>query len=70
MNDSLRFDVTPFHDAAALPEQLTPREAADFLRVGLSTMYGLLQRGELAHTRIGRAIRIAKGEVLGRRGGR
>ena len=34
----------------------TPGEAAELLGVGRSTVYDLIQRGELAGTRIGRRV--------------
>lgn len=43
------------------PSLLTPREAAAFARVGMTTLYGALRRGELRHVRIPpgrRAMRI------------
>ena len=42
-----------------MPEPLmTADEASKVLQVGLSTVYLLLQRGELACVRIGRSVRI------------
>jgi len=45
---------------ATLPEVLTAREAAAFLRVGRNQLYQAIARGELAAVRIGRSIRIPK----------
>ncbi len=35
------------------PELLTPAETADVLRVGRRAVYGLVERGELRHLRLG-----------------
>lgn len=35
-------------------------EAAARTGVAASTMYGIIQRGELAHTRVGNSIRISR----------
>jgi excisionase family DNA binding protein len=37
---------------------LTPREVSERLRVSLTTVYGLFDRGELSGCRIGRAVRV------------
>jgi excisionase family DNA binding protein len=43
-----------------LPEFLTVEEIRAYLRLGRSTIYELLRRGELPHVRFGRAIRVPK----------
>lgn len=48
---------TSFDD---LPEFLTAEEIRTYLRLGRSTIYELLRRGELPHVRFGRAIRVPK----------
>jgi excisionase family DNA binding protein len=47
-----------------LPEFLTPEEFARCIRVSRNTMYELLRRGEIAHVRYGRLIRIPKSALL------
>jgi excisionase family DNA binding protein len=46
----------------AIPQETsvfaTPKEAARFLRIGLSTVYDSLDRGELPEARVGRCRRI------------
>lgn len=42
---------------------LTPEEAAKALRIGRSSLFGLLASGELASVRIGRLRRIPAGEI-------
>ena len=37
---------------------MTAEEVSEVLQIGLSTVYLLLQRGELASVRIGRCVRI------------
>jgi excisionase family DNA binding protein len=48
---------TSFND---LPEFMTTEEIRAYLRLGRSTIYELLRRGELPHVRFGRAIRVPK----------
>ena len=45
---------------SAEPRELTPEEARIWLRVGRSTIYDLLKRGELPSIRFGRAVRIPR----------
>jgi excisionase family DNA binding protein len=49
---------------ATMPEVLTAREAAAFLRVGRNQLYQAVARGELGAVRIGRSIRIPKQALL------
>jgi excisionase family DNA binding protein len=42
---------------------LTIREVATVLPIHPSTVYGLCERGELAHTRVSNAIRISPRDV-------
>jgi excisionase family DNA binding protein len=44
-------------------ELLTVREAAAELRLDVSTVYRLVERGELACVRFGRAVRIERSEL-------
>jgi excisionase family DNA binding protein len=44
----------------ALPDMLSPEECRAYLDLGRSTMYDLLQRGQVPHVRFGRCIRIPK----------
>jgi excisionase family DNA binding protein len=39
---------------------MTTEEIRAYLRLGRSTIYELLRRGELPHVRFGRAIRVPK----------
>ena len=43
---------------------LTVAEAAEFLAVGRTTLYGAMDRGELAYCKLGRARRIPRQAVL------
>jgi excisionase family DNA binding protein len=45
---------------ADLPDFLSAEETRAYLRLGRSTLYDLLRRGELAHIRFGRVIRIPR----------
>jgi excisionase family DNA binding protein len=51
---------TPY---AELPEFLTPEEFRVYLSLGRNTVYDLLRRGEVPHSRYGRIIRIPKTAV-------
>jgi excisionase family DNA binding protein len=42
---------------------LTPEEAAEVLRVGRTTIYGLIKAGELRPVHIGRSCRLARAEL-------
>jgi excisionase family DNA binding protein len=42
---------------------LTPEEAARVLRVGRTTIYGLIKAGELQPVHIGRSCRLARAEL-------
>ena len=57
-------------DPLPLPERLagdalllTPEEAARVLRVGRTTIYGLIKAGELRPVHIGRSCRLARAEL-------
>lgn len=43
---------------------LTVKEAAQLLRVGESTLYGLAQQGKLPRYKIGASVRFELGELL------
>lgn len=43
---------------------MTVKEAAAFLRLGRSTLYGLMDTGDLAYCRLGRARRIPRRAVV------
>jgi len=49
-------NITTKHDE--IPSLLTVREVAQLLRIGRSTVYQLLQRGDLTNIRIGRSVRV------------
>jgi excisionase family DNA binding protein len=57
--------VTPVNralpDAQAL---LTVRQAADYLALSRSKIYGLMDAGQLPHVKLGRARRIRSADVL------
>jgi putative molybdopterin biosynthesis protein len=40
-----------------MPDPLTPQEVADVLRVGRSTVFELIKRGEIRHLRVGKSQR-------------
>ena len=48
---------TPFEE---LPQFLSVEEFRVFVGIGRSTVYDLLRRGEIPHTRFGRVVRIPK----------
>ena len=43
---------------------LTVEEAAEYLRVGRNALYDAIGRGEIPHRRIGKSIRLLRGELL------
>ncbi|GAB3364121.1 helix-turn-helix domain-containing protein [Modestobacter lapidis] len=45
------------------PLLFTPEEAAEMLRVGRTTVYGLMKAGELRPVHIGRSCRLARSEL-------
>jgi excisionase family DNA binding protein len=49
--------------ATAVPMALTVAEAAKRLHVAANTVYDLVERGELRHHRVGRAIRILPADI-------
>jgi excisionase family DNA binding protein len=51
---------TPFE---ALPQFLSVEEFRAFVGIGRSTVYELLRRREIAHTRFGRVVRIPRGAL-------
>lgn len=48
-----------------LPDAMTPKEAADALRVSTKTIYKLLRTNTLPAIRVGREYRIAKSTLIG-----
>lgn len=55
--------MKPNHGTATfenLPDWLTPKEVARFLRLGKSRLYECLRSGEISSRRFGRLIRIPK----------
>ena len=50
-------------DDQAEPLLLTPEEAAALLRVGRTTVYGLMKAGELRPVHIGRSCRLSRAEL-------
>ena len=51
------------HKAVTEYELLKIEEAAEFLRVGRSTVYAMIQAGELSRVKIRRALRLRREEV-------
>ena len=49
-------DISPDQDT--FPQLLTAREVSQILRLGHSTVYQLLQRGDLPCVRFGRSVRV------------
>ena len=57
-------DPQPLRDVMAADRLLlTPREAAQVLRIGRTTVYALMKSGELRPVQIGRSCRISLAEV-------
>ena len=58
--------VSPSRDAAGLVAEgmMTVREVAEFLRVGRSTVYVWMDRGDLCFCKLGRSRRIPRRAVL------
>jgi excisionase family DNA binding protein len=63
MDTALIARTVPFEQ---LPEYLTPEEFRAYLGLGRNTVYDLLRRGEIAHVRFGRTIRIPKAALRAR----
>jgi excisionase family DNA binding protein len=59
MGDPQPLQERPAGDALLL----TPEEAAQVLRVGRTTIYGLIKAGELRPVHIGRSCRLARAEL-------
>jgi putative molybdopterin biosynthesis protein len=47
-------------------ELLTVQETAELLRINKNTVYEMLKRGELPHLKIGKQIRVRRGDIEGR----
>ena len=57
-------DPQPLRDVIAADRLLlTPEEVAEVLRIGRTTVYALMKRGELRAVHIGRSCRIRQAEV-------
>jgi excisionase family DNA binding protein len=57
-------DPEPLRDVlASSPLLLTPEEAATALRIGRTTIYGLMRAGELRPVHIGRSCRLPRAEL-------
>ncbi|NYJ08051.1 helix-turn-helix domain-containing protein [Petropleomorpha daqingensis] len=57
-------DSQPLRDVSADgPLLLTPEEAAQLLRVGRTTIYALINAGDLRPVHIGRSCRLARTEL-------
>jgi excisionase family DNA binding protein len=50
-------------DAPSTGKYLTPGDVAERLRVSRSMVYGIVKRGELAATWVGRLPRITEGDL-------
>jgi len=55
-------DISPDHDK--LPRLLTVQEVSRILHLGRSTVYKLIQLGELPCVRFGRSVRVRGREFL------
>jgi len=53
--------VTPVLD---IPEILTAREAAEFLRIGRNQLYDLAGRGTIPCRRLGRSLRFSRSALI------
>lgn len=42
---------------------LTPKEAAEYLRVPIKSLYNRVQRKEISHIKLGRLLRFKKSEL-------
>jgi len=42
---------------------LTPKEAAEYLRVPIKSLYNRVQRREISHIKLGRLLRFKKSEL-------
>jgi excisionase family DNA binding protein len=51
-------------DIAAMPAVLTVQEAALVLRISAWSLYSAIRRGEIAHVRLGRCVRVPRRAVL------
>ncbi len=51
----------PYHSDNA--DLLTPKEAAEYLRVPIKSIYHRVQRKELGHIKLGRLLRFKKSEL-------
>jgi excisionase family DNA binding protein len=49
---------------SSYPDLLTAREVAEMLRVGMNTVYDLLNCGQIPAVRVGHSYRITKASVL------
>jgi excisionase family DNA binding protein len=52
--------VVTLSEATEVPEALTVDQVAWLLQVDRKTIYSVIRRGELAHVRLGRVIRIPR----------
>ncbi len=46
-----------------LPAVLKPREASELLRIGRNQLYEAITRGEIRAVKLGRTLRIPRGEI-------
>ncbi|WP_369693272.1 helix-turn-helix domain-containing protein [Acetobacterium wieringae] len=42
---------------------LSAQEVADILKIARNTVYGLIKRGELSSSKVGKQVRISRDEV-------
>jgi len=54
-------DISPDHDT--LPRLLTVQEVSQILHLGRSTVYQLIQLGDLPCVRFGRSVRVRPGDL-------
>jgi excisionase family DNA binding protein len=55
--------ITPNTPLEDLPQFLTPKEFCAFTRIGRSTIYDAIRRGEIPVARFGRVVRIPRDVV-------
>lgn len=55
--------TTEFTGVNRSADLLTPKEAAEYLRVPIKSLYNRVQRREISHIKLGRLLRFKKSEL-------
>ncbi len=55
--------TTEFTGVNRSADLLTPKEAAEYLRVPIKSIYNRVQRKEISHIKLGRLLRFKKSEL-------